>query len=743
VTINFRIKKTILLGLTGTAFLLLLRAENTCAQESALNDSLAQPLPGVTILQRKSDRLFRSVPGSLVVVGERQLNRIAPLSGNDVLRKVAGVNLVEEEGAGLRINIGIRGLDPDRSRSVLMLEDGIPVALNPYGEPEMYFTPVIDKMKSVEVLKGSGQILFGPQTIGGVVNYISAEPPKEATGQLRIRAGQNGYFSSYASFGETVGNVGYLVTYLRKQADDMGPTRFEINDFSAKLRIQLKQDASIGFKIGVYDEVSNSTYVGLTQTMYDRGGEDFVRMAPNDFLPVRRYNISLVHEKKFQEKIVLQTTSFAYTTTRDWRRQDFSTNPNAPNRTGVVWGDPTVPGGALYMQQTSGQRNRQFEVAGFEPKITWENIILGKKGTLKAGTRVLFEKAKEQFVTGRKPDAAGGDMRDNEIRSGFAWSNYVQQEIQLLENLQIHAGIRSEFFDYQRRILRGRFRINNINNVVADTNVMASSLTRSLIPGAGLNWKINENVQVFTGVHKGFAPPRTKDAITTAGVAIDLEAELSTNYELGTRFQSGTWLTGELTLFRMDFQNQIIPISQSSGNSNATGLANGGETLHQGVEAAVEMTISDWWKAKNFRVYIGMNATYVESTFQKDRFLEKDGSTINIKNNKLPYAPSWMFIPSISFEWKNKLGFTFYGHHVSQQFADELNTISPDPLGLIGLIPARTLFDATAFYQVNKKIRIHLSAKNLTNERFIASRRPQGIKVGLDRFVTGGIDLKF
>lgn len=126
-------------------------------------------MPQFAIIADK-DRIFSKVPGSVAFIDQETIKNLKPISGNEILRRVPGLHVVDEEGLGMRVNIGIRGLYPDRSRSVLMLEDGVPVALAPYGEPEMYYTPAIDRMAGVEILKGSGQILYGPQTIGGVVN---------------------------------------------------------------------------------------------------------------------------------------------------------------------------------------------------------------------------------------------------------------------------------------------------------------------------------------------------------------------------------------------------------------------------------------------------------------------------------------------------------------------------------------------------------------------------------------------
>ncbi|MBK8329789.1 MAG: TonB-dependent receptor plug domain-containing protein [Bacteroidetes bacterium] len=122
-------------------------------------------MPQIKIISKRNG-LFNTLPGSVGVVNQAEMLQTAPISGNEIFKRITGIHVVEEEGAGLRMNLGIRGLDPDRSRSVLVLEDGVPVALNPYGEPELYYTPLIDRMAGVEVLKGSGQLLLVHKPLG-------------------------------------------------------------------------------------------------------------------------------------------------------------------------------------------------------------------------------------------------------------------------------------------------------------------------------------------------------------------------------------------------------------------------------------------------------------------------------------------------------------------------------------------------------------------------------------------------
>lgn len=696
-----------------------------------------QSMPQIEILTQR-DRILSKVPGSVAVIDFKSIRKIAPIHGNELFRKIPGLNVVDEEGAGLRINIGVRGLDPDRSRNVLVLEDGIPVALNPYGEPELYFTPPIDKMTTVEVLKGSGQILFGPQTTGGVVNLISANPPEKESSTLRLKAGTGGFVSTYASYGNTIDKVGFLVSYLNKRADMMGATRFNLHDIAAKLSIALSQKAKIGIKLGLYDEQSNSTYIGLTQTMYDKGGQDYLRMAPNDLLPVRRYHFSATHQYKLSSQWQWNTTAFAYTTTRNWRRQDFSTSAAAANRTGVVWGDANVPGGALYMLKTNGHRNREFGVAAIESQLKWRT----EKQLLQAGIRLLAERADEQFLIGSKPDAVGGNLRDVEQRKGKAISLYVHDKLAITKKLEINVGLRVEHFDYSRNILRGRFMLNGVA-VVADTNVVASNNLMAVIPGGGFNYSLDEGVTLFGGIHRGFAPPRTKDAITSEGMALDLAQENSWNSELGIRALLRDFFKAEFTLFSMEFKNQIIPVSQSSGNANATGLANGGRTNHIGVEAGASFDLAKQMK-KNFSLVFAANGTWIESRYSADRFIVVGANKVNVKNKQLPYAPSLMVNNSIEYASAKGAGIRLSGNFVGKQFADELNTISASADGRNGLLASRYITDLSAFARLSKKqILFSLAVKNLTNERYIASRRPQGIRVGIDRQVVLGMEVKW
>lgn len=724
----------------GTLIILLINTaisqpiSNQLIEESALISSSVDTtvktfdFPQIDIIGRKPSLLSR-IPGSADIIASTSLKITQPIGANEVLRKVTGVHVVDEEGLGLRANIGIRGLDPDRSRTVLMMEDGIPIALAPYGEPEMYYTPAIDRMKSVEILKGSGSILFGPQTIGGVINYITADPPITSTTGISLRGGSGGYGAAQFSYGTTIDNVGFNVNLLHKRADKLGLTRFQVNDFSAKVRFNISDKSRLGFKLAAYDEVSNSTYIGITQTMYDRG-EYFTDMAPYDELDIRRYSASFTYDYFISSSTYIRTTAFGYTTTRNWLRQNFSRTPSS-GKTEVVFGDTTIAGGAVFMSNSTGNRNRQFEVAGVEPRFFTTYLIASLKNEVEGGVRFLYERAFEQRIDGRTAVAKSGDLREDEIRTGYASSFFVQNRLFLTENFTITPGMRLEHFTFSRDIFRLNFR---------DTILTANDDLFSVVPGVGVNYNFNNEYSVFAGVHRGFAPPRVKDAITNGGEALNLDAELSWNYEAGIRAALFNFFALELTGYMLDFSNQVIPVSESAGGTG-TGLINGGKTLHTGLEAGLKFDLGRMLNS-SIGLILSTNATFSHSEYNADRFISNNSEQINIKGNKLPYSPNQFIVNSVDILLPIGVGLNIAGTYIGKQFTDELNNIEAAPSGETGLMPSYFVLDLTGRYEIEAiNSSLYLSVKNILDERYIASRRPQGIKVGMPRIITAGFEL--
>ncbi len=722
-------------------------------QEKELHVKLEQELsmPQITVIGHSPDQ-FERIPGSATSVTRKKIDRIQPVSGHEVFRKISGINAVDEEGVGLRANIGVRGMDPSRSRSVLMMEDGVPVALAPYGEPEMYYTPPMDRMEGVEVVKGSGSIKYGPQTFGGVVNYITPDPPSERNTDLHLRGGQGSYFTGRINHGNSIGDAGYNVNVLHKQGNEVGLLNFGLTDINSKLKISLNDNSILGAKVGIYDELSNSTYVGLPQQMYETGNYDFTHPAPDDQLQIRRYSGSISHDYYFTPDTHLQTTVYGYTTTRDWSRQDFHNVPEEGTDYERIIGNPDVDGGALYFLETTGNRNRSFDVFGVEPRFNSNFEFAGMNQEFDAGARYMFERAYEKRINGTVINPSSGDLRDDETRTGQAISAFLQNRTYLTDQLSVTPGIRMEYFTYERDVSRVGYE---------NVDIYQQDALLEWIPGVGLNYNYADRSSVFAGVHRGFGPPRLKDAISVGQMDDDnlspeesfilqteeLDAERSWNYEIGTRSTFTDGLDIELTGFYLDFSNQVIPVAEAAagqGVAGASGLTNGGATRNYGIESGLNLDLGMLTGNRNLPAF-EFSSTFTNATFSEDRFVDDDGETVNVKGNRLPYSPAFMATASIIQQFDFGLELNLNSTYTGRQYGDALNRETPSVDGREGMIDSHFLLDATATYQLPglAGASLTVSVKNMLDERYIVSRRPQGIRLGMPRFITAGIDWNF
>lgn len=698
---------------------------------------------GLAVIGKRSDAMTR-LPGSAAVVTSRMLAVQQPVTANEVLRTVPGVHLQEEEGIGMRANIGIRGLDPDRSRTVLILEDGVPVALAPYGEPEMYYSPPIERMERVEIVKGSGSIAYGPQTVGGVVNYVTADAPLHPAGRVQLLGGEGTFRLGKAQYGGTWGPARATVNAFHKEAADLNGLFFDIDDVLAKAGFRSATGrGEIGVKLSVYDEISNSTYVGLTDSMFR--ASPHVHPAPGDRLRLNRYAAVATHSYALTPTAMLRTNVYGYQTTRNWQRRNYTY---------------TASGNAHVFQNATGNRNRSFDVVGIEPRLSAAPSIAGIQGELEAGVRVHYERARDQHINGSTATAQTGEIRDDEIRIGRAVSGFVQHRFYLTRDLTVTPGLRAERFEFDRNVLRTRVRrqtATGTTRLPEDVDIRTSDAVSELIPGLGAAWSPSALFTVFAGAHRGFAPPRVKDALiyedpvlapgqqVPAPVSLQLDAERSWNYELGARVQPAAFLAAEATLFYLDFSNQIVEPSLSAGSVSQAALANQGATVHRGIEASASIDI-----AKLIRQPFGLSAegslTLVDAYFDGERRLERSpGDTVDIDGNQLPYAPRYLAHGAVTFEHPTGTTIRLDGTWVGEQYADNFETEAGSANGRVGEIPGYAVADLSVRYRLPTAVRLTLtgSVKNLFDRTYIASRRPEGIKVGLPRLVLVGVDWGF
>jgi len=713
-------------------------------------DFVLQPAQVAAVVSVTSNYLagtpesLSEIPGSIERIERQTLENARVFNFSEALRKISGVNVRDEEGFGLRPNIGIRGTNPTRSTKILLLEDGLPLSYAPYGDNASYYHPPIERYESIEVLKGSGQIAYGPQTIAGVVNYITPNPPQKPTFNFKLEGGNRSFLNGNVGFGETWGKFGTIVNFTHKQGNGSREnTNFKLYDFSNKSAYALNERNVLTAKFTFYREDSNLTYTGATEAEFRANPRG--NIFKNDFFYGRRYGFSLQHAAVLTSNINLTTNFYSNYFSRDWWRQSSNSNER-PNRLRTLSGGDADCFGIQDLNTTCGNqgRLRNYLTIGIEPRLN-ANFNLGAvKNELNIGFRLHREDQNRIQKNGDLPISRDGIIAENNKRQSLAYSGFVQHRF-IWRDFAFTPGARVERIEYQRTNRLA----NNGAGVTGNTTVTA------IIPGFGAAYSGLKNTTIFAGAHRGFSPPRVEDVVTNAGGVVNLDSELSWNYEIGIRTRPVRGVEISSAFFRNHYENQIVAASIAGG----TAFTNGGETLQQGFEFAGQFDSGALFRSPH-NFYFRTAYTFLPiAEFRGERFSSITSAAIlnqycpteqrinptrcSITENRLPYTPKTQLTSSIGYSHPVGVDAFIENVFIGRQSGDDLNAVNPLANAQIGTIPPQTYWNATANYKVEKwRTTFFVTMKNIFDRTFIVDRS-RGILPSQPQLVQTGVKISF
>jgi Fe(3+) dicitrate transport protein len=710
---------------------------------------------------------LEAVPGSFSIVDEKELEERQPFSMQEALRTVPGVNIVGENSFGLGVNIGLRGMDPRRTSRTLLLEDGMPLFLAPYGDPSAHYTTPMERLQRIEVVKGSGQVLYGPQTVGGMINFVTKPVPTNGfAGSVTAKAGNNDYYGGHVNIGYGNERGGIMIDALQNKGDGIRDNHeFDQREITVKGQLNLTDRQTLIAKVGYYEEDSNVSETGLSEREY---AEDKYQ-APTgkrDKFEMERKVAQLQHIFQIDERMKLSTQAYYADTERKSFRQingpggfdddrperttpysridrcDNRANPGQPN-SGVVpltEADSAACGGRW--------RPREYTYWGIEPRLDFSHNLFGIENDAVIGFRYHTEDIDRKQIRGGDPRfqsyhyAKYQESREHIKIDVDAYSYYAQNTF-YLGDWALTPGVRVEDYKIKTDIVRAETESQN------NPESKATNRQTEVLPGFGVAWNGIENTTIFAGVHKGFAPPRPDRDLRVpecgpggseenCAIVDKTKAEESTNWELGIRSNYFKGIGFESTLFHTDFDEIVI---KTAGGS----FDNGGKSQMTGIEFAGRVDFGTIYNTSHNFYVSGSYTNLFTAKFKKDG--EDDESGI-YSGDRLPYAPR--HLASINFGYENPAGFhaRIGWDYVSTQKADAYTrAIEADEAirfsGLVGDIPSYTLLNASASYKPQgTNATIFISGTNLADKEYLASR-VDGKVAGRERQVFGGIRYDF
>ena len=654
-------------------------------------------LPRIDIVGREENALYK-IPGTVDVINQQRMEELQPQSLQDVLKTVPGVNVRGDEGGlGSIPNIGIRGLNPSRSSKVLLLEDGAPIQPSLFISNASYYSPPVEQIGGIEVLKGASGLKYGPSNIGGVVNYLSKTP---APGfKLTGKVGNYGYRLAELEAGGKSSSNGAIggINLIQSESNGYQGNGFKMYDILVKGGMEIAQNQWLSLKYTHYDNNINTSYVGLRPNQYSTHSRD--NPAPNDRFITQRNAVDLNHAIEISPETKINTLMYWSRLSRDYWRQSIvkRTQESTVFRVCNVGADCLVG------------RNREFQMLGIDSRVGHAYKALGISNEAEFGLRMHTESQINQVVSS-KTLAYSGRLTSQEDNKANSVAVYAQNRFLLSKDFALIPGVRVESYNQTR------------SN--AATGKAGSAKNVETIPQIGATWQLVPQVQAYGSVYKGFAPAQLATAIDDKGVDQQLAPERSTNTELGLRGRSGAF-TYDSAIFSMNFSNQIVNQSLAAGISKA----NGGKSLHQGAEMSLAYALGGGWG-------INGNATYIPvAKFVGTSSLGRDG-------NRIPYTPKLTSNLGVSYE-KNGFNTLVNLNYLSAQYADSANTVAQNAIGTLGEVPAFATVNWSANYAINKDWKVFGVINNVFDRRYISSRSPDGIFAGAPLNFQAGMSYQF
>lgn len=688
------------------------------------------------------------VPGAAdVIAGEKLEQAKGALDDiNRVLRRVPGVNIQEEDGYGLRPNIGLRGAASERSENITLMEDGVLSAPAPYSAPAAYYFPPIGRMEGIEVLKGAGQIKYGPRTTGGSINMLSSSIPSELSGQLTAKGGSEDTLIGHLLAGDSEKHFGWLVeTYQSKsdgfkELDGGGDTGFDLQDYLGKLR--LNTDAHSDFyqelelKLGTYDLDDNETYLGLSDE--DFGANPFRRYrgSQRDNITVEHDQLSLRHYGEISDQIDITTTFYSNKTRRNWYKLDSVNGTSISNilddpavysdEFSWIRGDQTSPDGALALRSN----RRQYAGRGVQSALGYDLITGAVEHSIEFGARYHYD-YEDRFQEDDKYRMDNGTLVLTTAGNPGTQANRKSEADAIAFYLQDQAMIGSWTFTPGLRYERVNLKYNDYGKTNPDRNEQFTKRNYSgvdvWIPGFGAHYALTDSFGVFAGIHKGFAPPGPS-------VNDDVDPEESVNYETGVRYDNDGLLS-ELTIFFNDYSNLLGADTAASGGQGTGDLFNAGAATVYGMETLFEYDLANGTELP-FSIPVFANYTFTHAEFD-DSFSSPLYGDVR-SGDPIPYIAEHQAAAGIGVGYK-KLALNFGMH-----FVDSMPTAAAAEGRRGGpRTDSYAVFDLEGEYIFNDSTKIFAVVENLFDREYAVALRPAGARPGRPQTIMAGLKLQF
>jgi Fe(3+) dicitrate transport protein len=677
----------------------------------------------------------RDTAGAASVLAEFELRTLRPLTLHDALRFVPGVRTLDDDVLGRRAGIAVRGAPTRRSRKTLLLEDGVPINASSYLDPSAHYTPPMERLERVDVLKGAGHLLHGPLNNHGIVNFRNKRPTLEPETAVDFGIGTLGTFRRHLLHRRTEGAVGLVFAYTGangRGAFDV--ERHQYDDFFGSATIGVGAGHEVGMSATYFRERSHWDESNLTPQEFaqaprvkrGRYGEDF------NLLAVNYAKFDAVHRLRAGDRFSMSGRAFV--TNLD--RPRFAADPgHAPIDLLPVL-DPEEP----FVAGVSGRmvgRDRHYRTAGIDARFVFAGLPgPGASHAVQVGLRAERHRLDDRRRIGEEgrilePGARGTMVRHDAYAAG-AVSGFVKSTL-VLESIIVTPGVRVERYTQSRHPLPSRDAGPDGRARLGDANTL-------VLPSLSLLWAPAGGASAFANIARGYTPAFAR---TAAGFPLDPETGL--NMQVGLRTAAG-----RLSLEAAAFYNRLTDtVVQLPFTIDQQGIfINSEDSRSYGLDAAARLDSAARGPLNAFAamVYTLTRAHFSSGPLDRNRVPEIPVHTGSLTLG-VEHARGWH--ASVTIDSSDRF-FSDPANTIPLTLADEDGfVLGPgdhfdvrEPV-VLGRVPGRTLLSARLSYAVpGTPATIWLQGRNLSDRLYIADLA-NGLRPGAARTVAAGVRVVF
>jgi Fe(3+) dicitrate transport protein len=644
-----------------------------------------------------------------------QLDKInADLSSNNtrqVFAKVPGISIWENDGSGIQSGIASRGLSPNRSWEFNVRQNGYDISSEVFGYPENYYTPPMEAMRKIEVIRGSASLQYGPQ-FGGVLNYQikKGNPNKPISFEAQQTLGSYGLFNTYMAIGGTHKKFSYYGFIHHRAAEGWrNNSRYNIYTGYFSANYQLTK------KINIEGEYTNMNYKsqqpgGLSDEQYTNNHRQSFRERNWFGAP---FNVaSLTIKYNISQSVNLQIKSFA--TIAERNSVGFTKS--------ITLKDSVNPKTLEYNARQVDRDN--YKNYGTELRSSVKYKFVGNEHIFAGGIR-LYRGSTIRNQLGIGTTGIDFDLsliNPNYERSlEFETTNYAafaENIFQIGNRLKIVPGIR---FDYIENKTDGF--INTSQTGMLNSNKRVRQL---LLYGIGSEFKITEKINLYGNYSLAYRPVTFSELTPSATTEIidpNLKDATGFNADFGFKGTVKNYLNFDVGLFYLFYDNRIGTLSQNGG----TLKTNIGTSVSKGLESYVEIDVV---KILTEKSKIGSISIFASNSFIDANYVKWNNPSLNIdptksiKDKRVENAPQFINRFGATYYLKG-FSATFQLNSIGDVFTDAANTETPNAAGTIGKLSGYEILDASLSYRFMERYNLKAGVNNITDEKY-ATRRAGG-----------------